>query len=220
MASGGGDKATAFAAIDLLLNLVMVFVVVAVVAMARMNTPNAGKALEPKAEFLIEMTWANGNLDDLDLWLLTPGRQRVGFDNKDIGTVTLDRDDRGGYGDVYGVSPGMPLKAIRVNREVMTLRANVPGRYAVNVFYYHDFGPEDVRIEETDASPNPVQVKLTKLNPRLSELANRTLQLRKVGAEATAFCFEIDTNGEVVRLDLACTVPFVSSVKSDSSPRL
>jgi hypothetical protein len=219
MNKGGSDKANAIAAIDLLLNLLMLFVVISAIAIARMNKPDARPSVEMKAELVIEMTWPDNNFDDLDLWLLLPSGQQVGFNNKDVGVATLDRDDRGGYGDTYFSPEGTGIQVIRVNKEVMTIRANRPGKYVVNVHYYNDFSGEELGVEETDASPNPVTVKMTKLNPKVVELVSRKLEVGKVGSQRTAFCFELSATGEVTHLDPTCNLPFIETTTVDPEPK-
>jgi len=208
MGGNSSDKANAIAAVDLLLNLLMLFIVVAAVAIAQMNRPAQEKSIEPKAELVIELTWAAHNFSDLDLWLQLPDGRKVGFTDKDAGVATLDRDDRGALGEVYEPSPG-ELKLIAVNKETIVVRANLPGRYVVNVHYFHRSTEADVGATEKDPRPDPVVVKLTRLNPRLMELAARTVELGKVGSERTAFCFELAADGALA-LDESCDVPFVS----------
>ena len=208
MRGSSSDKANAIAAVDLLLNLLMLFIVIAAIAIAQMNRPTAEKSIELKAELVIELTWAAQNFSDLDLWLLLPDGRRVGFPEKDVGVASLDRDDRGALGDTYEPSPG-EAKLIAVNKETTVVRANLPGRYAVNVHYFHRSTEADIGTAEKDPSPDPVVVKLTRLNPRLVELASRTIDLGKVGSERTAFCFELGADGAVA-VDATCDVPFVS----------
>jgi hypothetical protein len=216
---GGSDKANAIAAIDLLLNLLMIFVVIAAIAIAKMNKPDARPSVQMKAELVIEMTWPDNNFDDLDLWLLLPDGQRVGFNGKDVGIATLDRDDRGGYGDTYFAAEGAGVQVIRVNKEVTTIRANRPGKYVVNVHYYNDFSGEEIGAEETDATPNPVTVKMTKLNPKVVELVSRKLEVGKVGTQRTAFCFELNAQGEVSHLDQTCSLPFIETIAVEPEPK-
>jgi len=208
MRGSSGDKASAIAAIDLLLNLLMLFIVVAAVAIAQMNRPAQEKSIELKAELVIELTWAAHNFSDLDLWLQLPNGRKVGFTDKDVGVATLDRDDRGALGEVYEPNPG-ESKLIAVNKETIVVRAHLPGRYVVNVHYFHRSTEADVGAPEKDPRPDPVVVRLTRLNPRLAELAARTVELGKVGSERTAFCFEVAADGAVA-LDESCDVPFVS----------
>jgi hypothetical protein len=210
--NSSGEKATAIAAIDLLLNLLMLFIVIAAIAIAKMNKPDRLEAVENKAEYLVEMTWPDGNFDDLDLWLLLPNGTRVGFNNKDVGVATLDRDDRGAYGDTYpDWAGGTVPKLIRVNKEVIAIRANLPGNYAVNVHYYNDFSSEEIGAEETEASPSPVTVKLTRLNPKVDEIVSRKLTLGKVGSQQTAFCFKVGEAERPVTVDQQCSMPFVQT---------
>ncbi|MDB5858759.1 MAG: hypothetical protein JWQ76_2448 [Ramlibacter sp.] len=126
MRSSGGDKANAIAAIDLLLNLLMLFVVISAIAIVQMNKPAQGESVELKAEMGIELTWADHNFDDLDLWLFLPDGRKVGFNNNDAGVATLDRDDRGGSGDVYAAAQG-DLTVIPVNKEARSSAPICPG---------------------------------------------------------------------------------------------
>lgn len=208
--NGGSDKANAIAAIDLLLNLLMIFIVISAIAITRMNKPSPGQSIEMKAELVIEMTWPDNNFDDLDLWLLLPNGEKVGFSNKDVGVATLDRDDRGGWGDTYKAEAGGALRVVAVNREVATVRANLPGRYVVNIHYFRDFTSEEVGLPELGPSPNPVTVKVTKLNPKVEELVSRNLEVGKVSSQRTAFCFDLDAAGKVTNIDQSCTVPFAA----------
>lgn len=209
MTSNSSDKANAIAAIDLLLNLLMLFVVISAIAIVQMNKPAQEKSVDMKAELVIELTWADHNFNDLDLWVLMPNGRTVGFADKDAGVATLDRDDRGASGDTYASDEG-ELKVIPVNKENTVIRANLPGRYVVNVHYFHHFTETDIGIAEKDPSPDPVIVKLTKLNPRLTELANRKITLGKVGSQRTAFCFVLEASGTITNVDTTCDVPFVA----------
>src|SRR5512140_2260020 len=127
MSSSGSDKANAIAAIDLLLNLLMLFVVISAIAVVQMNRPSQDKSVELKAELVIDLTWADRSFADLDLWVMLPDGRKVGFTAKDAGVATLDRDDRGGFGDLYA-GPHGELKVIEANKETTVIRAIVPGR--------------------------------------------------------------------------------------------
>ena len=213
------DKASAIAAIDLLLNLLMLFIVIAAVAIAKMNQPQPGKAIEMKAELVIEMTWPDRNFDDLDLWLLLPDGRQVGFNSEDLGVATLDRDDRGAFGDTFVAQQGGPVQVIAVNKEIITVRANLPGKYVVNVHYYNDFTAAEIGVEEAEPTPQPVTVKMTKLNPKVEELVSRQLELGNVGSQRTAFCFEVDAQGQVSNIDKTCKLPFINITNRHSDPR-
>lgn len=217
MRSSGSDKANAIAAIDLLLNLLMLFVVISAIAIVQMNRPSQAKSLELKAELVIDLTWADHNFADLDLWVMLPDGRKVGFTAKDLGVATLDRDDRGGFGDIYAGEQG-DAKVIAVNKETTVIRAILPGRYVVNVDHFHHYSESDLGIAELDTTPDPVRVKLTKLNPQLAELTSRTVSVGRVGTQRTAFCFEVEPTGAVSQIDTECDVPFVGGAANPIRP--
>ena len=184
---------TAF--LDLLLNTAMLFACLFALSFMQMRpVTEGGKAVDAKAEYVIEMTWPDGSLDDIDLWLLLPDGRRVGFNGKDAGLATLDRDDRGAFGDIYFDGP--QRKLIRINREVIAVRGLAPGRYVVNAHYYGNFTPEMIGFADEWQRPDiPVKVKLTRLNPRVTDLGSREFTLFAPGQQATAFTFYVDDEG-------------------------
>lgn len=184
---------TAF--LDLLLNTALAFVCMFSLAFTQMRPPSqADKSVDAKAEFMLEMSWPDGSLDDVDLWLVLPDGQRVGFNKKDVGLATLDRDDRGGYGDFY--FDGTERKLIRSNREVIAVRGIAPGRYVVNAHYYARFTPEALGFSDEWQQPHlPVKVKLTQLNPRVAEVAAHEATLWAVGEQTTVLAFDVDAQG-------------------------
>jgi len=209
LVSGMPFLRTAF--LDLLVNVLLAFVVLYVMAMLQMRPPTQEQAVEPKAEYIVEMTWPDGSLDDIDLWMMLPDGRRVGFNGKDAGLATLDRDDRGAFGDVFFDGP--ERKLIRINREVMAVRGLAPGRYVVNVHFYGDFSEEMVGFADEWKWPDiPVTVKLTRLNPRVSEVGSREVTLFAPGQQATAFAFDVDAQGAPT-LHKDVDLPFVEMRK-------
>jgi hypothetical protein len=201
---------TAF--LDLLLNTALLFVCLFAMAFVHMRQPtDGGKAVDAKAEYIVEMTWPEGSIDDIDLWLLLPDGRRVGFTGKDAGLATLDRDDRGAFGDVF--YDGEERKLIRSNREVMAVRGLAPGRYVVNVHYYGDFTEDMLGFPDEWRRPDiPVKVKLTRLNPRVAEIGTNEVTLFAAGQQATAFAFEVDAEGAPT-LHKDADLPFVEMRK-------
>lgn len=204
--------------LDLLLNLVMLFIMLFVVAFLLIRPPTeTAKAVEMKAELVIEMDWPGGSLDDIDLWLLLPDGRRVGFPNKDTGIATLDRDDRGAWGDVVNHDDGR-RELIAVNREVIAIRGILPGRYVVNAHYFSNYTAEALGFAETHEGPIPAQIRLSALNPRVRELAQGKVILEKVGDQGTALAFWVGHSGEVERIDTAFDLPFVGVFQEGSAP--
>jgi hypothetical protein len=201
---------TAF--LDLLFNTLLVFVVLFALAFVHMNPQASQRAVQAKAEFMLEMTWPDGSLDDVDLWLLLPDGQKVGFTRKDTGIATLDRDDRGAYGDTYW--EGTERRLIRSNREIIAVRGIQPGPYVVNVHYYGQFGEEHIGFANEWRRPDlPVKVRLTKINPTIRDIGAREITLFGVGQQSTAFSFRVDADGNVPALRMDEDLPFVEVTK-------
>ena len=90
--------------------------------------PKTG-VINPKAEYIVTVSWADNNPDDVDTYVQNPTGGLVWFRNKESEFVHLDRDDRGLLNDTIMVS-GEEIQN-PLNQEVVTLRAVVPGEYIV-----------------------------------------------------------------------------------------
>ena len=78
--------------VDLLFNILVGFVFLFLVAFLMIN-PVAKKAdIEKKAEFLITLSWPNDSPQDIDLWVMDPHKNKVGFASKEKGLVHLERE--------------------------------------------------------------------------------------------------------------------------------
>lgn len=174
---------------DLLFNALLGFTFLFLVAIMYMNPVAKTGIIDPKAEYIITVTWPDGNPDDIDTWVEDPEGSVVWFRNPAVGLLHLDRDDRGMLNDVISVN-GREI-ANPLNQEIVTLRGVVTGEYIVNVHYY---------ATETD-KPVDVNVRLVKVNPKLEVIYYGTLKLEKKGDEKTAFRFRIAPDGQVSGLD-------------------
>lgn len=193
--------------LDMLFNMLMVFAMLFLLSYILIKAENAKKSVERKAEFIIEMTWPDKSFDDIDLHLMLPDKKQIDFTNKDVEYASLDRDDRGADGDTYTDANGK-LAVIEVNKEVASIRAIVPGTYVVNVHMY--------RIQNTigelhsDVSlPYPVKVKLIKINPTVSDIAEVEKIVDHVGQQVTAFSFTVDEKGNVTNVDKEDQILFI-----------
>jgi len=183
--------------LDMLFNMMLAFAFLFLFSFLLIRPPTESKkAVELKAEMLITLSWPDGALDDIDLWLLLPNGKKVGYPMKDLGVATLDRDDRGSVGNHYIDPSGLP-QLIRTHREIITIRALMPGRYVINV---HAFAVQGFfnNFESTQRLPYNVNVTVLKLNPLVRELSSRDIMLEKVNQEATVVMFVVDGTGEVV----------------------
>lgn len=170
---------------DLLFNALLGFTFLFLVAIMFMNPEAKSGIIDPKAEYIITITWEDDSPDDVDTWVEDPEGQILWFRTPEAGLLHLDRDDRGLVNDtitIAGEEVQNPL-----NQEVVTLRGVVKGEYIVNLHYY---------ASET-GTPVDVNVRLVKVNPKLEVVYYGTVNLEKRGDEKTAVRFKIGADGDV-----------------------
>ena len=170
---------------DLLFNALLGFTFLFLVAIMLMNPEAKSGIIDPKAEYILTITWEDNSPDDIDVWVEDPEGQLVWFRTPEAGLLHLDRDDRGLVNDMITVN-GEEIQN-PLNQEVITLRGIVKGEYVVNVHYY---------ASET-GKPVEVNVRLAKVNPILKVVYYGTVNLEKKGDEKTALRFNIGHDGEV-----------------------
>ncbi len=170
---------------DLLFNALLGFTFLFVIAVMFMNPVAKKGIINPKAEYIITVTWPDNNPDDIDTWIEDPQGNIVWFRNREAGLIHLDRDDRGLANDTLEIN-GREIQN-PLNQEVATIRGVVPGEYVVNVHYY---------ATETGQAV-PVTVKVAKVNPALEIVYYDEIVLEKKGDEKTAVRFSIDQSGKV-----------------------
>ena len=161
--SYSGRKLRADPFTDLLFNILLAFTLLMFLAIIFMNPIPKTGVINPKAEYIITVSWKDNSPDDVDTYVQSPTGELVWFRGTESGFVHLDRDDRGLLNDtivINGEKIANPL-----NQEVVTLRAVVPGEYIVNVHYY---------ATET-GEPVDVNVKVEKVNPQLEVIYYGTI---------------------------------------------
>jgi len=174
---------------DLLFNALLGFTYLFLVAIMFMNPVAKKGIIDPKAEYLITVTWPDRNPDDVDTWVEDPNGNVVWFRNREAGLIHLDRDDRGIANDtleINGVEVQNPL-----NQEVVTIRGVVPGEYVVNVHYY---------ATETGL-PVTATVTVSKVNPALEIVYYGNVTLEQKGEEKTAVRFTIGEGGRIAQIN-------------------
>lgn len=153
-------------------------------------TPEAKKGIvDPKAEYLITVTWPDDDPNDIDTYVEDPSGQLVYFQNKEAGLIHLDRDDRGTLDDTLEINGKTIVNPL--NQEVTTIRGVIPGEYGVNVHYY----------ETANGKPVTVTVRVDKIDPRLQVLYYDTLTLAHKDDEKTAPRFTILADGSLGEAD-------------------
>ena len=178
---------------DLLFNALLTFTFLFLIALLLLNPPAETGIIDPKAEFLITVSWPDGNPNDIDVWVAGPEGRQVSYKKAQDGLMHLDRDDRGMMNDtqvVNGIEVVNPL-----NQEVLTLRGRPPGEYIVNLHYFKRQGDD-----ELDAQV-PVTVYLAEVNPRMKVLFYNTSTLEREGQELTAFRFTVTPDGTVTNIN-------------------
>ena len=77
---------------DLLFNALLGFTFLFLIAIMFMNPVAKKGIIDPKAEYIITITWADNNPDDVDTWVEDPNGNLIWFRNREAGLVHLDRD--------------------------------------------------------------------------------------------------------------------------------
>jgi hypothetical protein len=171
---------------DMLFNLLIAFVFCFIIAMLAMN-PKALKAgdVPAKAEYMMTLSWPDGNLNDIDTWVQGPTGDLVWFRAREAGLMHLDRDDRGSENDSIVVNGRALVNP--VNQEVVTIRGIAPGEYVVNAHYY----------ETKDSRPVDVTLTVVKVNPKAEVVFHGQKTLGRKGDEVTMARFTIATDGAI-----------------------
>jgi len=170
---------------DLLFNALLGFTFLFLVAIMFMNPEAKTGIIDPKAEYILTVTWEDNNPDDIDAWVEDPEGQTIWFRNPEAGLLHLDRDDRGLVNDTISIN-GEEIQN-PLNQEVVTIRGVVKGEYIVNLHYY---------ASETK-KPVDVKVRLVKVNPALEVIYYGVVTLEKAGDEKTVLRFNIGRDGQI-----------------------
>ena len=187
--SGRGAERRTDPFTDLLFNTLLGFVLLFFVAILFVNPDQDSAKIEIDAEFVITVTWPEGNPDDIDTWVKDPAGNLVWFRNKDVGLVHLDRDDRGTVDDTQRV--GGETVTNPLNQEIVAIRRFLPGEYTVNLHYY----------ESRTDRPVSAAVRVAKVRPVYKVLFYGDVLLGEKGSERTAVNFILAQDGSVVSLD-------------------
>lgn len=168
---------------DLLFNALLGFVAMFVLAFLLINPIARTGAVDPKAEFLITLAWADGRGDDVDVYVEDPAGNLVWFRQREAGLMHLDRDDLGARNDTIEVD-GRKIEN-PLNQEIVSIRGILPGEYVVNLHLYR----------ATGALPLEATVKVEKLNPSVRLVYYGTVELGRQGDERTAVRFTVAPDG-------------------------
>jgi hypothetical protein len=174
---------------DLLFNALLTFTFLFLIALLLMNPTAKSGIINPKAEFMVTVSWPDNSPDDIDTWVEGPKGQQVWFKRPQEGLMHLDRDDRGQVNDMQLIDGKEIVNPL--NQEVVTIRGRPPGEFVVNIHYYRSQTLQAV----------PVTVYLAEVNPTLKVLHYATTTLQREGEERTAVRFTITPNGQVTGIN-------------------
>ena len=161
----------AFAAIDFLSCLLVVFVAVALT-----SSPTQVKTF---GSYAVVMTWPAGT-NDVDLYVRDPAGAIGYFGRAQVDQIQLEHDDLGTLATGYGKG--------QENQERAIIRSAMPGQWVVDTHLYR-------RSDGT--APIPVTVSLWDLRSQDHILEQRRVVLTRQGDEKTPFRFTVDTSGNV-----------------------
>lgn len=203
------NKQTSIAYIDLLTVLMAFFVLTTGLLMV-VNQQQAKGHVEEKAEYMVILEWDDSSTSDVDLWIRNPAGDVMSFQHKDIGLMTLDRDDLGASGNSIVVDGKRIVDPTR--REIAAIRGIIPGQFVVNVMLYNYRN----NVEQAVPLDVPVKVQIIRVNP-YKEIINRGITLTSKGEEATVASFVVSLDGSVSELKTD-KIPFIKVEPGTVSP--
>jgi len=182
------NDSTAF--LDLLLNCLVGFVFLFMIAFMQIEPNKNDAEIKTKAEYVITLTWPVEDPSDVDMWLEDPAGNLISFKNKAAGLTHLDRDDLGGAGDSFRLPDGRIIR-YEYNQEIMTIRGFIPGKWTITVHLYNK------KIE----APTIATVRIDKLNPKVITIFNEKFELKRHWTETTVIRFTMKMNGELLNIN-------------------
>ena len=187
---------TGWGFVDLLFNLLVGFTFMFLIAFLLINPVAKKKDFDPKAEFLLILTWNDKSDKDIDMWVQDSFNNIVSFRAKDLALITLDRDDLGISNDTIINDQGEVIER-RVNREVISIKTKDPRKYTVTVHLYNARGGGDPEDNLSTLMVNEkVKVELIRVNP-WSLLSTKKVELTMQGQEKHIFEVNVVNDGQV-----------------------
>lgn len=192
------DFRTAF--IDLLINvltgMVFLFMITTLLITTKVKDEDAG--IKKDAQYIISMSWPNNINCDVDIWVRDPEKRVVSYQVKDVGVMHIERDDQGWVNDLMTYLKLEPSQQLN-NSETWVLRGKMAGKFTVNIHLY-SCAVNDKAVPMGQPMEVPVTLELTKLNPNIKKVLSRTITLKKVWEEVTAFNFVLDGKNDIIAI--------------------
>lgn len=203
--------------IDMLFNILIGFVFLFIIAFILINPKDKKEDVKAKAEFVIILEWPDSDRNDVDLWVMDPTGEKIGFRNKQGSLSHLDRDDLGDANDTVKIN-GRTVD-IKGNKEMVSVRGLIAGEYYVTAHLYRRRDVEYNDKNEVISSPKPipVRVEVLKLNP-YEPVYTKVTTLKEEGQYYNFPSFKIDNEGNVilVRETPTLAIPAVNLRRSEN----
>jgi len=192
------DFRTAF--IDLLINVLtgMVFLFMITTLMIQAKVKPQDEGIKKDAQYIIQISWPNNINCDVDIWVRDPENRVVSYQAKDVGVMHLERDDLGWVNDLMSYLKLQPSQQLN-NSETWVLRGKMAGKFTVNLHLY-SCAVDDKPVPLGQPFEVPVYMELTQLNPNIQKVITRTVTLKKIWDEVTAFNFVLDGRNQLVNV--------------------
>lgn len=194
--------------IDMLFALLIGVFSIFILSMLLLGDPKKQetKKIEDSSQLMVTMVWDDMSSDDIDLWTLAPNGDKISYNRRENGFISLDRDDLGVENDFIIVNGEKQL--IRHNEEIVRVRMIQPGHYVFNSVLYSR--KTDPLTGMKSSGPISVTVTLMTVNPEYRVVFKNTVELNDTGEQATAFSFDID-DGKTIENISTDLVPFVGN---------
>ena len=154
--------------------------------------------IKKDAQYIISMSWPNNINCDVDIWVRDPNNSVVSYQVKDVGVMHIERDDQGWVNDLMTYLKLEPSQQLN-NSETWVLRGKMAGKFTVNIHLY-SCAVNDKAVPMGQPMEVPVTLELTKLNPNIKKVLSRTITLKKVWEEVTAFNFALDGKNDIIAI--------------------
>ncbi|MEK7114993.1 MAG: hypothetical protein AAB847_01390 [Patescibacteria group bacterium] len=178
------------ASLDVITNTLMGFItlfLLVFILAAQAKKKEEEKRIDTSGEYIVLVVWDNKSEDDVDTHIRDPQGNQLFYNNREVGLMHLERDDRGKFNDVLEMDfQGIPV-LIEKNEERAIIRGIIPGEYIVNVHMFR----------KVDQSENKVKISLIKLSGQDTIVVEKEVVLKENGDEETAFRFTLGIDGKV-----------------------
>ena len=183
---------------------IFLLIVSVLLVVPHLATPPKQEGIKPKAEYLVTLTWDDNRDVDLDLWLQDPNGKIVFYGVREAVNISLDRDSRGFDTNRTRRDDGNIVYS--ANREVIAIRAIIPGDYLVAVSYYDGkYVSEERHFHFQGGEPEAAidaLVQVDKVNPIVTQVVGEKVHLTRIKEAKNVVAFHVDIDGAVTVLPL------------------